>query len=400
MATVQEINHLYATQLGSVPTQADYDAWAGYSGDQLYNSFTSAAQSDPRYGTTYNPASVGIDGGYNGTVGENTWVNGVMNGGTAGTGAGGLGQPLNNEALGALQGSIDSGFTGVNSGIAGVNTAVQGVGDSVNTGFSTVNDNMNTGFNTTNQNLDTGFNAMTTNFNTLNDQNAARDSALNTYLASLNTGVMDTLGGIGNNLNQVGTDLTQVGSNLDTYYGDLSNNQATMGGTLDNLKSDFGDYRMQYDNDVIAANKKRAEIAESVAGTAVQTQNMLGQQGPNAAGQVAPQAGPPQAPQAPNPIVNTLSMARDTLASNQNINPQAASMLSEFLSSFTPDGQLISNGPDANGIPTIRNMNNQGVMQIAKQNAQGQYVTSGVTSPQQIQALIQAISMPQGLGAV
>ena len=87
MATVQEINHLYATQLGSVPTQADYDAWAGYSGDQLYNSFTSAAQSDPRYGTTYNPASVGIDGGFNGTVGENTWVNGVMNGGTAGTGA-------------------------------------------------------------------------------------------------------------------------------------------------------------------------------------------------------------------------------------------------------------------------------------------------------------------------
>jgi len=283
--------------------------------------------------------------------------------------------------------------------ISKLNGAMDGLGTTMKTGFNTTNQNLTTGFNTTNQNLNTGFNNMAGNFGTLNDQNAARDIALNSYLASLNTGVQDTLSGLGTNLNQ-------VGSNLNTYYGDLSTGQQTLTTGVDNMNSEFGDYRQQYNTDVSSANRKRAEIMESVGGTATQTQDMIAQQGAVGApyGQQGGQSpyGNPQSPnpQQQSPMMNTVSMAKDVLSSNQNINPQAASMLGDFVSAFSPDGQFIPNGPDANGIPTIRNMNQQGVMQIAKQNAQGQYVTSGVTSQQQIQSLIQAISIPQGLGAV
>jgi len=292
--------------------------------------------------------------------------------------------------------NLTTGFDTTNKNLdTGFNTTNQ----NLTTGFDTTNQNLTTGFDTTNQNLNTGFNTMAGNFGTLNDQNAARDIALNSYLASLNTGVQDTLSGLGTNLNQ-------VGSNLNTYYGDLSTGQQTLTTGVDNMNSEFGDYRQQYNTDVSSANRKRAEIMESVGGTATQTQDMIAQQGAGGVpyGQQGGQSpyGNPQSPnpQQQSPMMNTVSMAKDVLSSNQNINPQAASMLGDFVSAFSPDGQFIPNGPDANGIPTIRNMNQQGVMQIAKQNAQGQYVTSGVTSQQQIQSLIQAISTPQGLGAV
>ena len=368
-----DYTQLYQQALGTDPTPADLEYWNSRGASGLQD-FYYSAEADPRYGNTYTPATdADGQGGAGGARPPSMDVSAVT------------------DAVSGLGSTIQSGFGTTNQNISGVDQNVTGVGQAVNTGFTT-----------TNQNLNTGFNAMTGNFNTLNDQNVARDTALNSYLATLNTGVQDTLGGLGTNLNQVGTNLNQVGSNLDTYYGDLSNKQAGMTGTLDNLTSDFGDYRQQYNTDVNSANNKRAEIMESVGGTATQTQNMIGQQGANmAAGSGGGQPSSNGAnPQQPNPIMNTVSMARDALSSNQNMAPQAAAMLSDFVSAFSPDGQFIPNGPDANGIPTIRNMNPQGVMQIAKQNAQGQYITSGVTSQQQIQSLIQAISMPQGLGAV
>ena len=321
--------------------------------------------------------------------------------------------------------------TNANLGSVGANlasnigSAVSGISSGINSnmkaGFKTTNDNMKTGFDATNQNLIGGFDATNQNLGLVNENITTGFDGVNAGFQTVNdnmTANQATNAGYFDNMNNqiagLGTNINQIGGNLDTYYGDLSNNQQTLLNTTDGISTGMDDFRQEYNQRTNVADMKRGELIDSVAGNANQLKSAItaispgqgqpqGQQGYGTGQQGYPQGqapqGQPQGQQQPAPIVNTISRARDVLASTPNLNPNVGNQLSEFINSFDQQGQFLNQGLDAMGVPTIRNLSANGQIAIAKQNAQGQYVTSGVISVPQIESLLGAVSSPQGLGS-
>lgn len=390
MATIDEINHLYSTMLGgATPTASDYAYWqgSGLAGDNLYNTFQGAAKNDPRYGTT------GVGTGTNATPG-------------ATGGSGGTNQGMTPDQISSL----------ISGSLGGVNSAIEGLGGSMTNGFNTTNQNLQTGFNNVNNNLQTGFGTVNQNLGTLGDglnqlntNTATGFQSLNkanedraTAQASQATDYFNQLKGLSGGLKD---QLTGLGTNMNNYYTDLAKTGAGIQSSVDNVGSDLTNFQNDYTRRTNLSDQKRSEILDSVAGTAANNRQAMTQGFNQMGAQIAglgrnpyggqPQAATPQgsvpqggqqAPQQGN-FQMALNNARGVVSNPQGNNPALVSQLSEFVSAFDANGQLIQQGPDAQGVPTFRNMGPDGILQIAKQGPQGVQFVGGLNVNQIVQML-------------
>lgn len=361
------INSLYQQHLGRAADPAGYAYWmqqanSGLSGDALINAFTGGI----------NPQ----DYAWNDSWGSNPSSSGL--GGSAPTGTGGGGSTPSvdlsgvNSQLSGLGSSMTSGFNGINTGL-----------NQTNQNIGTLGQNMNSGFTQTNQNLATGLNS-------LNTANETRATALGTQagdnfnqLKGWTSGLKDQISGLGTGLN--------------TQLGGLATGQAALQSTADTMNSGLGNLQQDFTRRSNIADQKRGEILDSVAGTAATTQRKMGQGFDQMGRQMTGLGGAVQ-PQAPQPgqqagggqqdsFLRALGTARQAIANPQNLNPAMGAQLSEFVSAFDQQGQLIPQGPDAQGVMTFRQMGPDGLLQIAKQSGQGLQFAGAINIQQIAQML-------------
>jgi len=354
--TPQEVANLYGQHLqGATPTQADINYWTNYGGD-LNSGFMGAIQNDPRYG--------GNSGG----------------------------NPVNQNVTPE---QIQSTITGA---IEPLNTGITGLGGKVDTGFTATNNNLQAGFQGVNQNLQSGIGSVNTNignlssnigtgFNSLNQANEDRATAQTTQA----TDYFNQLKGLSGGLKD---QVTGLGTNLNTYYADLAKTGAGIQSAVDTVGSDLGNFQQDYTKRTNVGDQKRAEILDSVAGTAANNRQAMSQGFNQVGQQISGLGGQPQ--QAPQPqggqqqgqggnFANALNNARAAVANPQNMNPAMTSQLSEFVSAFDQNGQLIQQGPDGQGVMTYRNLGPDGSLQIAKQTQQGMQFVGALNLNQLIQ---------------
>jgi hypothetical protein len=290
---------------------------------------------------------------------------------------------------------INSGF---DNQATNMDAGFQGVTDQVGQGFVDQNAAMTTGLGDVTNQVNTGFADQATNMNT------GFQGQLDA-MANYNAGVADRF-------NTVDTSIGGLTNNLNTYYGDLAGNQQSLLTNTDGIASQVGDLQTDYTERTNVADRQRGELIDSVAGTAQATQSQIAamdstnalqaQQAQTAAANTQQTQGNFQQGQPiPTPqqnsqqFVNSLGIARRVLQSGVgNMNPALAVQLGEFASAFTPQGELIPNGMDAQGRPTIRGIDPQGNLGIAKLDPQGNAIPQGTINLNQIQAMISQI--PQG----
>lgn len=206
-----------------------------------------------------------------------------------------------------------------------------------------------------------------------------------------------------------------------TYYGELATPQTgfatpTQNGlaTPDNSNG-LINLQTDYTDRTNTADRRRGELIDSVAGTAQSTQSQVIAMGNNfkatdtgkSTGQESKPLGNPNVgqykenqaiptPQQSDPSFAPSIGAAQSLLQNKsaNLEPTLQIQLGEYSTAFTPTGELIPNGIDANGIQTIRGIDANGNLGIAKVGPQGKIIPQGVINLNQMQQKISSI--PQG----
>lgn len=274
--------------------------------------------------------------------------------------------------------------------LSGVTSAISGLGTQMGTGFTETNNNINTGFDTTNQNIGQVNTNLQTGFNSLNEANEGRAEALGQQATDNFNQLKGWTSGLGGQL-------TDLKSTMGTGMTGLSSQIGGVQSSVDTVGSDLTNFQNDYTRRTNIADQKRSELMDSVAGTAANTRQALtqgfNQVGNQINGLAAPQGGgqPQGVPQGGQPqgganqFVTALNNARQAVANPQNLNPAMGAQLSEFVSAFDQNGQLIQQGPDAQGVMTFRNMGPDGLLQIAKQTQQGMQFAGAINVNQIIQ---------------
>jgi hypothetical protein len=299
---------------------------------------------------------------------------------------------------------VTDGFATTNQNLGVVNDNIGAVNDNLTTGFDGMAQGMTDGFAGVNQNVvDTGQTILDNQADIGNNlaQNQAQNtetilggqSALNDALSQASSDLMTSQQGITQQL-------TQAGNNMAQYYADLMQGQQTIGGGIDGFAADFGDFRNQYDTDVVAATNMRTDTQEMVQGgfeavrDDMSTQASAQQQGQEAlmqrvgtaqmgiadGGGFAGMPQNPAAPQAPaDPAQGSIAQGVNLIRENlQNLLPRVSPDVQRgfigVANSFDDQGRLVQNGQDSEGNTMIRSMDRSGILTLRGMDPNGNMI--------------------------
>lgn len=207
--------------------------------------------------------------------------------------------------IGQGQQTILQGQSNLQQGIGNqMNMGFDRVGNQLTTGFDRVGDNVQSGFadagrrftglensaSNLQTNMDRGFqetgNALSDVSTEISDNNidtnrnidtnfAAQNQALGQSFSTASQQMSDLQSNVLGGQDDLGDRINTVGSNLNTYYGDLSANQAAMAGANADFRTSFDDYVNRYSDDTALANQDRADMARAIQTEAADSRDLM-----------------------------------------------------------------------------------------------------------------------------
>lgn len=174
-----------------------------------------------------------------------------------------VGNQLNTVGNNVQSGFADAGrrFTGLENSAGNLQTSMDRGFQETGNALSDVSTEISDNNVETNRNIDTNFAA----------QNQALGQSFSTASQQMSDLQSNVLGGQGD----LGDRINTVGSNLNTYYGDLSANQAAMAGDNAEFRTSFDDYVNRYSDDTAVANQDRADMARAIQTEAADSRDLM-----------------------------------------------------------------------------------------------------------------------------
>ena len=164
--------------------------------------------------------------------------------GTVGTNIGTIGTNL-----GTLQGDVTQGFADTAQGFVDQGQRF----NDLDTSVGNVQSAVDTGFTNQQTNFDNRTDALNEAFGNIDTNAAAR-------IGELQTNVIEGQGGLGDRLSDLTSDVGTVQGNLDTYAGQLLENQGIMTDNQGNFQTNFGAFIDRYGTDTTRADQARADL--------------------------------------------------------------------------------------------------------------------------------------------
>lgn len=174
-----------------------------------------------------------------------------------------VGNQLNTVGNNIQSGFADAGrrFTGLENSAGNLQTSMDRGFQETGNALSDVSTEISDNNAETNRNIDTNFAA----------QNQALGQSFSTASQQMSDLQSNVLGG----QDDLGDRINTVGSNLNTYYGDLSANQAAMAGANTDFRTSFDDYVNRYSDDTALANQDRADMARAIRTEAADSRDLM-----------------------------------------------------------------------------------------------------------------------------
>ena len=244
-------------------------------------------------------------------------------------------------------------------------------------------------------------------FGSISDMTGGRFDSVDTLLGTLQTGQTSGFGDLTRDMTAgqsgIQSAVDGMSGNLDTYYGDLSQGQADMSGTLGGLTSDFSTFTDQYGDDTTLANRARNDLQTGLQNAVSGIQNSVAEnaetttQQIQAAADTSTRATEDAAAQidtnfadvarqltmgidastsegqaAQDEYLNKLNDVR-SLVTNQGdqLDASVRDSYSNLANAFDTQGRLIANSVDAQGQETKRAIDKNGNLMISQFDQQG-----------------------------
>ncbi len=244
-------------------------------------------------------------------------------------------------------------------------------------------------------------------FGSISTMTGGRFDSVDGLLGTLQTNQTSGFGDLTRNMTDgqsgIQSAVDGMSGNLDTYYGDLSQGQQDMSGTLGGLTSDFSTFTDQYGDDTTLANRARNDLttglqnavsgiqgslAESAASTEDQirsaaegntraTEDAASQLDTNFADvarslTMGVEASTSEGQRAQDEYLNKLNDVR-SLVTNQGdqLDASVRDSYTNLANSFDTQGRLIANSVNAQGQETKRAIDKNGNLMISQFDQQG-----------------------------
>lgn len=287
-----------------------------------------------------------------------------------------------------LNSSVTSGFSDMNKGLGTLEAGQTGLASDISDLSGTVTER----FNNVDGTLDTGFTGVNDNINTKFSEQNASLGEMSTNLMGGQSSLQEYLEG--------------MSGRADTYYGGLSEGQANLQNNLTGLQSGFTDFRDAYDTNTTLANQTRAELLDTVSGgfnnmrgaisdnfkdtrsdinqVSAQVDNVQNRQANLNEVQTADftdtlrdmaaglEATTQDQAAAQNDVITRLDTVKQVLAAQgENLPEDIRSQYTALAMSFDQNGRLIRESVDEQGLITRRAMDNQSNVLMAQFDQQG-----------------------------